>query len=435
MKKLLILSAVCLVLMTNIFAQGKVEQPKANEPIELVYWSHFGQSPLFVQSFADASNVALKNLGYTNVTVKAEVIEYSGYESKYLTAFASGKGPDMFLARPSDWALEGGNNPVALPFPADVDKAWTDALANAVKNDGIFGGKRYGFPSEGGSLQLLYINTDYMKEAGLDPEKDIPTNVEEFIEAAKKMTKYDTNGKIVRSGFQPRHLGGGDGITSKFVPMIHIFGGRVLSEDLKTAVGYVNSPDTKAAFQFNQDLVQKYKVTSLEFGAPEATFQSGQTAMIFREGWFAQDTMDKAPNVHFKVVPYIGGKANVAARGGSAWCNMINAKSEHLDIVTALFKELAKEEYDVLLHEPAGYPPVLAATMSMDNEYFKKMPYAEALIGSLPKTSCPIYDASTKYSSVTPLIADAYAAVLNGADVNSTVDKLAKNMQIVLDQE
>ncbi|QQO10981.1 ABC transporter substrate-binding protein [Breznakiella homolactica] len=427
---------LCLaVLWTAAVFAGGQNDGDGGKPIELVYWSHYGQSPQFVQAFADASNAALKKIGYDNVTCRAEVIEYSGYETKYLTAFASGKGPDMFLARASDYALEGGANPIALPFPADLEKTWTDALAGAYKDDGMFGGKRYGFPSEGGSVQMLYINTDYMKEAGLNPETDYPKTVDEFIEAAQKMTKYDGRNAIVRSGYHPRFLGGGEGVSGKFIPLIHQFGGRVLSEDLKTAKGYINGPGSAAAFQFYQDLVTKYRVVNLEFGAPETAFQSGQTAMIFREGWFAQDIIDKAPNINFIVVPYISGTKNLASHGGGApWSNMINAKSKHVDICVALFKELAKPEYDIMLHEPAGYPPVLGATMTMDNPYFGKLPYAEAMIGSLSKAPAPIYDVSPKYSSVAYMVGDSVAAVVNGANVKTELDKLADKMQVVLDQ-
>lgn len=440
MKKasVVLLSLVLLLVPTIVFAGGSSESKDnaSDKPIELVYWSHYGQSPAFVQAFADTANVALKNLGYDNVTCRAEVIEYSGYETKYLTAFTSGNGPDMFLARPSDWALEGGLNPIALPFPDDAADVWNNALASVFAGDGMFNGKRYGFPCEGGSLQLLYINTDYMREAGLNPETDYPKTVEEFIDVAKKMTKYDASGNIVRSGYHPRYLGGGEGVAGKFIPFIHVFGGRVLSEDLTQAVGYVNSPEAKAAFQFNKDLVYKDKVVNLDFGAPETAFQSGQTAMIFREGWLAQDILDKAPNINFMVVPYISGVANPISHAGSGiWCNMINSQSKHADICVELFKELAKPEYDVMLHEPAGYPPVLTATMTLDNGYFGKMPYAQAVIDSLKKDTAPIYDISPRWSSVAYMVGDSFAAVLGGADVSAELDKLAQKMQVVLNQK
>jgi ABC-type glycerol-3-phosphate transport system substrate-binding protein len=436
-KRIFLLLALALIVPACMFANGDKEQASAGsqKPIELVYWSHYGQSPAFVQAFADASNVALKKLGYKNVTCRAEVIEYSGYEAKYLSAFASGNGPDMFLGRPSDWANEGGKHPVAMPFPADLEKTWTDALFSLLKPDGMFNGKRWGFPAENGAEQFLYINTDYMKEAGLDPVKDYPKTIDQLRTVAKKLTKYGADGTIVRSGYAPRYLGGGEGVAGKFIPFLHQYGARCLSEDLKTAEGYINSDAAKQAFQAYQDMVYKDKSVNLEFGAPEAAFESGQTAMIFREGWFGADVLAKAPNINFEVVPYVSGKVNVATGGGGAWCNMINAKSKYTDICLAIFKELAKPEYDVLLHKAAGYPPVLASTMNMDDPYFSSLPFAQACIDSSDKAPAPMYDSSSQWSSVAYMIGDSVAAVLNGANVNTEVDALANKMQTVLDQQ
>ena len=180
--KAISLMMVMLLSLSALFANGAKEPAKAADykPIELVYWSHYGQSPAFVQAFADSINLAAKNLGYDNVTCRAEVIEYSGYEAKYITGFSSDNGPDFFLGRPSDWAIDGGRNPIAVAFDDATAKAWNDSLASAFYNDGFFNGKRYGAPSEGGSIQMLYINTDAMKEAGLDPEKDYPKTMDEL---------------------------------------------------------------------------------------------------------------------------------------------------------------------------------------------------------------------------------------------------------------
>lgn len=404
-----------------------------DEPIELVYWSHYGQSPAFVQAFADSVNIAAKKLGYTNVTCRAEVIEYSNYEAKYITGFASDNGPDFFLARPSDWAMEGGKNPIAVPLDEETTKAWDDALASLFVSDGYFKGKRYGFPSEGGSILLLYINTDAMKEIGLDPEKDYPKTIDEMKDLAIKLTKRDASGKIVRSGFQPRYLNGGSNILGKYLPYYHNQGCRVLSEDLSKASGYINSPEAVETVAWFQDMVKQ--ASNLEFGSPESAFQSGQTAMINREGWFAQDTIDKAPNIHFICVPFPAGKLDLAPRsGGSAWCNMISGKSKHIDLCMEIMKELAKPEYDVTLHEPAKYPPVCKATMSMDNEYFKTLPYASAVLKMVNKQPSPQYDADSTWSTVANLTGDGLAKIWNGADVKTTLDDVAAQADQILAQ-
>jgi ABC-type glycerol-3-phosphate transport system substrate-binding protein len=437
MKKM-VMGLLCVLMFVSVMLFANGVQEKTSGPIELVYWSHYGHSPVSVQAFAEAVNLAAKNLGYDQVTCRAEVIEYSGYEAKYLTGFASDNGPDFFLGRTSDWALNGGANPIALPLREDVRIAWDEGLAPMFSDSGMFNEERYGFPVEGGSLQMLYINTDHMVEAGLNPEKDMPRTLEELTELAKKLTKYDTSGKIVRSGFQPRYLGTGDGVASKFLPYFHNMGARLLSEDLTTATGYVNSQEAVEAFQWLNDLVYKYHISNLEFGSPEAAFQAGQASIINREGWFAQDTLDKAPDIHFAVIPFVSGEnVNLVADGaGSIWANLISAKTKYPEICQDIFKELAKPEYDVLMHEAAGFPPVLSATLTLDNEYFGRMPYAEAMLNSKEKDPAPKYDSIKQSGSIQILFGDTVAKVLGTPeiDVRTELDSLAVKIDQLLAQ-
>lgn len=436
MKKnsLIVMLAVFMLIPGMIFAKGsqEVQKPSEDKPVELVYWSHYGQSPAFVQAFGDSVEMAAKNLGYNNVKCRAEVIEYSGYEAKYLTGFASDNGPDFFLGAVSDWALEDGVNPIALPLEEKAAKAWDDVLGAAFYDEGLWQGKRYGFPAEGGSLILLYINTDAMIEAGLDPQKDIPTTLDQMYDVAVALTKRDASGKIVRSGFQPRYVGGGN-VWGKFVPYYHNFGARALSEDLTKASGYINSPESIEAVSWYQRLVKD--CTNLEFSSPETAFQSGQAAMITREGWFAQDTIDKAPNIHFAVVAFPAGKYNYATtQGGAAWSNMISAKTKHPELCQEIMAELANPIYDVTLHKPAMYPPVCKATMAPGNEYFSSLPYADAVIEVSTRPAPPVYSANSAYPSVANLLGDTIAKVLDGADVKNALDEAAKQADIILSQ-
>lgn len=437
MKKVSCILILFVLICFCAFAGGRNENLEEG-PIELVYWSHYGHSPVSVQAFGTAVELAAKNLGYENVTCRAEVIEYSGYETKYLTGFASDEGPDFFLGRTSDWALEGGANPIALPLREDVAAAWEEGLAPMFSDSGIFNGIRYGFPVEGGSLQMLYINTDHMIEAGLDPEKDLPKTIDDLTQLAIKLTKYDESGNIIRSGFQPRYLGAGDGVGSKFIPFFHNMGGRVLSEDLTTSEGYVNSKESVSAFQWLNDLVFKYRVCNLEFGSPETAFQAGQASIINREGWFAQDTLDKAPNINFVVIPFVSGNDRdiVAAGFGSIWANLISAKTKYPDLCQDIFKELAKPEYDVIMHEAAGFPPVLSATLSLDNEYFGKLPYAKAMLDSKDKSPGPYYDGIKQSGSIQMLFGEAVARVLSTENINvqAELDTLSQGIDQLLEQ-
>jgi ABC-type glycerol-3-phosphate transport system substrate-binding protein len=427
MKKTFVLLMILLLSVVTVASAGA--PVKSNAHIELLFWSHYGESPPFVHAFAEIGTKLLKANGYPNATVKSEVIPYEGFEQKYLAAFASGKGPDIFVAMAPSWALEGGLNPIAVPLPDDVAKLWDGKLAPFLASWGTYKGKRYGFAAEG-IMQMLYINTDHFKEAGLDPNKP-PRTIDEFVATAKKLTKYDANGKVIRSGYHPRYLGHGFGVADKFLPIVHIFGGRMLSEDYKKATGFINSPESVAAFQFYYDLVYKHKVVNLDFGKPEPAFQQGLTSMIFREGWFGPDTIEKAPNIKFQVVPYIAGAKDYAPSNLLTWSNMISKNSKHKDVAFDLFRLLASVEGDVGMHKPAGYPPVLSETFKPTNEYFKSLVYGQALQESLKKQVGPEYH-HPKIEAIAYIVGEEIAACLKGTAPKAAADKTARRIDEVL---
>jgi ABC-type glycerol-3-phosphate transport system substrate-binding protein len=340
----------------------------------------------------------------------------------------------MFMAMSQDFALEGGANPVALPLPNDVAKTWQDALGGIYKEDGVFNGKYYGFPVAGDTSMFLYINEDHFREAGLDPAKDYPKTLEELRTVAKKLTKYDAGGKVTRAGWQPRFGGGSFNVAAKYMPIIHNFGGRVLSEDFKKAQGYMNGPETVKAFQFLHDLVFVDKICNVELGLPDVAFQQGLASMTFREPFYAAQVATNNPNLKFSIYPYSAGVKDVVTLGGGSWHMMINSKSRHVDLLLKMYKELVNPEYDVRMHEPDKTSPVLTQTIRMDNPYFGKLPYARALLDSLNKPVGPIYYIIPEWNTLAEIIGDAVTAVIEGADVKKTLDDAAAKMQVVLDE-
>ncbi len=79
----------------------------------------------------------------------------------------------------------------------DVVKMWTPGAIETC--GGYWDGKYYGIPEEL-SDYVGWINTAFMKEAGLNPKTDIPKTWDQFVEVAKKLVKVE-NGVVVRNGF------------------------------------------------------------------------------------------------------------------------------------------------------------------------------------------------------------------------------------------
>ena len=290
------------------------------ERVELVYWTHWCENnEVFENFWAEAAARFDALHPEVDFSIRVVCIPYSGYEAKYRAAFEAGAGPDMFNDMPSA-AVDVYK--AAEPLPQDIAQLCEQLIVETARY-GKYQGTWYGLPVEGGNFQALYINTDMFVEAGLDPNTP-PSTMTELLQYAQKLTVYDDKGNILRQGFGVRYSGHPFGIADKALPFIHAFGGYLFSWDEKKATGYMDSPETTAGVQFLVDLVQKYRVASLEFGNPETAFAQGLGAMMFRESWAAGWLDRTAPNIHYKIYPLPGEVAPAGYTCLFPWCIMVN---------------------------------------------------------------------------------------------------------------
>jgi multiple sugar transport system substrate-binding protein len=141
---------------------------------------------------------------YPDVEVKVLMYADPDMPVKVRTALAAGGECDTFamLNLQSGWFM--ANGLVEEIMPSAFGKETVQEVVDMWEKDafkkvgGFYNGTYYGIPHEM-SNYAAWINTAYMKEAGLDPEKDIPKTWEEFVEVAKKMTKKE--GEVILPAF------------------------------------------------------------------------------------------------------------------------------------------------------------------------------------------------------------------------------------------
>jgi ABC-type glycerol-3-phosphate transport system substrate-binding protein len=123
-----------------------------------------------------------------NPTVKVEytVVPDQEWDTTLATALASGKGPDLFnqatfaIGQFYNQGILTPVDPVAAGYK-DQDSIYAAyESGNALLAGATFDDKLYGLPTEL-SAYACYTNNALWKEAGLDPEKDFPTNWEKHV--------------------------------------------------------------------------------------------------------------------------------------------------------------------------------------------------------------------------------------------------------------
>ena len=400
----------------------------APKKVKLVYWTHWEQNPKFNAYYAEAGKEFAK-LHPECEGVEVVTVPYSGYEAKYLAAFMARTGaPDFFNGAAHDWA---GKYQFADKMPANIAKRVNTEAANTAVKTGIYNGVRYGFPVEGGNFQYMFINTEMFTEAGLDPNKP-PMTLTELLDYAKKLTKYDASGKVIRSGFGLRYAGDQTGITDKFLPVLHAFGGLMVDPKYKKSLGVFNSAAGIEALNFYGDLVNKYKVSSLEVGNPETAFGKGLAAIIFRESWLPGWLASNAPNIKYKVYALPSQKVAPGPGALFGWSDLVYKNSPNKKLAWEFLNFMWSKENDLARATAQGIMPVFNSNFNTD--FVKNRPDYTAVMDMAKRQPAPTYY-SPKMNEVAAAYGDAVLDVVYGRkDAKAALNAAAVKIDKILKQ-
>lgn len=273
------------------------KDPKA--PVTLTFWT--GQAS-DAQTLLEKKTKEFTAL-HPNVTIKAS----SGAPTtddllqKLSASFAAGTYPDISYAYGS-WASELAASGRTLDISgnvADPSMAWEE-IPTAARETASPGGKTIGVPALVDNLALFYNKTVF-DNAGL-PYPDETMTWPQFREIAKKLT--DPSKNIFGTAFD---VTGGEGSTWAIWPQLWQNGGRILSEDEKTAE--FNSQAGIDAVQFWRDLTLVDKSVYLDQTAEKAAplFYSNNIGMLMTGPWVLFDLGEQKTRYGVTVLPGTNG--------------------------------------------------------------------------------------------------------------------------------
>jgi multiple sugar transport system substrate-binding protein len=408
-----LLAILALVLVPLLAPDRTAAQQK-----KIVMWTHWDQNPEFNKWYETKGQEFAKKSGYA---VEVVTIPYQGYEAKYLAAFMGRSGPDMFMGMTHHWC---GQYDFCDRMPDDLARTWDQNLPKYMLEIGRWKGARYGMPIEHGNFQMMYVNTDMFKKAGVNPDQP-PKTMEDWLAAMKKLTVGEN-----QVGFAIRHKGHPVGITDKFLPFAHAFGGRMLSPDLEKAAGFANGPAMVEALTFFSDLVNKHKVASLALGNPEDAFGQKRAAVIFRESWFFGWVRKNAPDVNFKVYALPCGKACPGAGQLFPWTNLTSKNSPNKQVAWDFYRFISTAKDDLEQHQLQGILPVWTA--NHDTPYVKSRPDYQAVKDMLAQPVPPSYF-HPKSNELATAFGEAVVGVLYGkGQAKPLLDAAAAKMDQIL---
>lgn len=202
-------------------------------------------------------------------------------------------------------------------------------------------------------------------------------------------------------------------------------GAEVLSEDGKTANGYLNSPETKRALEFFSGLYNDSKVATKEL--PPEAFESGKLGIMMNGPWHLPYLVNSFPDFKdWAVAPLWKDKKQVTPMG--SWNMGITKKSKHPDeawefVNWVTGKEGAKVWYEVTKNLPARLS--VSEAFPELQQYPLNIWVKQSSTYAKPRPVSPAYPAVSK--AITELFEDVTLANKNVDEaMNTAVEKIDK---------
>jgi len=269
-----------------------VAPTEAPAPVTIQYW-HTHSDPETAQldqviAAFEASNPGIK--------VETTRYAYNDYKTALLTAISSGSVPDVArldIAWVSEFADQGALVQLDGKLP-DFDNIIKDTFPGPLSTN-KWKDHYYGLPLDTNTQVLLWNKADF-DAAGLTTP---PATMEEFAADACKLTDV-----------AKKQYGYAEGGTYFWAPapVFYAMGGKVTDENITTATGYVNGPESVAAFTMLKDLYDKGCLSPNLLGggiATDAGHAEGTYGMIIDGPWMVDIYKSNYPDfkVNFAPIP------------------------------------------------------------------------------------------------------------------------------------
>jgi multiple sugar transport system substrate-binding protein len=229
---------------------------------------------------------------------------------------------------------------------------YADAVFPGPLSTNYHQGHYYGLPLDTNTRVLVY-NKDMFAAAGI---ADPPATMEEFLVACEKISALGEDKYCFADG----------GTYAWAVnPWIWSFGGDVTDAGITTATGHLDGPESRAAYEFLKDLVDKgYMHPGILGGGVDTWggFGNSEIAMMLEGPWFPPFYSGEA-EYGFALMP-AGDGGPISVVGGEDI--VMFQQSEHKEAAAEFIRWMLSDETQLTLSE-AGQMPVIAALMETED--------------------------------------------------------------------
>lgn len=429
MKKTLVRLVVVLMFLGLVAFPvcGKDKQAGTAEKITITHY-HWNAGPY--NALLEKAVAAFEG-AYPNVKVNILFLPDNERPVKIKTALAANGEIDSFGLTNAESPTYLYNKQAVEILPKAFGKKTIDEVVElwqpgAIKSlGGVWNKKYYGIPFEL-SNHVMFINTQFMKEAGLDPKTDIPKDWDQFVDVAKKMTK-DEGGVRIRNGFSP-----GPGNASIYTivnVMMQQIGLDWLSE--KGALKSLDDPKARTVVETFTGFATKSKIWDPAlFDNEKQGFGSGLCATMLTGGTWYWSVIDKyhLSRDNVAVAPYPRFKGGRDLGGlGYGYCLFVSRLSKNPEMAFRLLEAMASQPDEYL--QKGLYQPKTALDQSVGRKF---IPYFDVFAAELGKTTGSIE--TTHLAEIQKTLGAAVAAVIyEGKGIDEQLKKAKKEIAEIIE--
>lgn len=373
----------CLLAAATLLTVSLPEPAQAAEPkTTIVYWTFLPFGGTRPREAGETKIIEAFQKANPDIAVKVEVLPWNELHTKYLTAFAAGRGPDVIRIDPTQLLLHVKANSIAPldPYVKDWSSAAKDDFFSWDAT--VVGGHKMAMSIAQNVFTLLY-RKDLFDEMKLTPPKSWP----EFVATAKALTTKD------RWGFAFPAARSGSYFHVIYAPLVWGAGGEMLDAQGRVAF---NSEAGVKAMSFLYDLVNVHKVAPpevLSFNLQDVMqgFMAGRYAMVI-EGANRYSTIQTSDTVKGKIgiatMPSLTGARPSPAYSTGGWMLGINAKSKNQAAAWKFIDHYVNFDSQVIMAEVAGDFPTRKSVF--------KQPFMSASANAYLKDFATILDTASR---------------------------------------
>ena len=403
---------------TIVVEKEKVVTPTAapEGQVTISFWHAYNAD--VEAKFLEQTIIPAFEAQYPNIKVQAVLVPYDQFRRKLLIALSGGTAPDV--ARVDIiWVPELADQGAL----AKLDETMTDfdtlkeQLLPGPLSTNFFQGHYYGLPLDTNTRVLVY-NKALFAAAGIEKP---PSTIDELLTTCEKIKQLGTDKYCFADG----------GTYAWAVnPWIWSFGGDITDPQITKASGYVNSPETAAAYQFLKDGVDKgYIHPGIKGGGVDAWggFAKDEIAMLLEGPWFPPLFGSQFPDKDYGLALMPAGKGgSISVVGGEDI--VIFQQSQHKEAAAEFVRYMLSEETQLKWVETGQ---MLVLKNAEDSEVIKNHPFfgifLEQLKTAKARTPHPAW------ARMEEKLTNAGQAILAGeGTVQENLNRLATELESLL---